>query len=332
MRYLLNWVCMLAISGIAIGSAISLAQTPSAGAEQSYPWKVIQIIVPSPAGSPPDVRARELAEKVAPFLGQPVIVVNKPGAGGAIGMQAGASSAPDGHTIVFCTDSPLTINPSIYERLSYDPVKDFVPVMLAYRLPLLLVAHPSLQANSVSDLIRLAKRQPGKLFYGSAGNGTPPHILADLFKFKAGIDMVHVPYKGGPAATLALLAGDVSFTFDAPSQVLPHVKAGTLKALAVTGDKRLSVLPDVPTFAEAGIAEMSASWAGIVVPAGTPREIVMRLNREFARALNSPDLKAYYETIGVAVVAGSPEDLAKRIAEETPKWREIVKRAGIKPG
>ena len=330
MRNLPNRFSLFALAGLAISSVVALAQTSSTG--QSYPWKVIQIIVPSPAGSPPDVRARELAEKVAPLLGQPVIVVNKPGAGGAIGMQAGATSAADGHTIVFCTDAPLTINSSVYERLPYDPVKDFSPIMLVHRVPLVLVATPSLPASSVTQLIQLAQREPGKLLFGSAGNGTPPHILADLFKFTAGIDVVHIPYKGGPAATMALLGGEVSFTFDAPSQVLPHVQAGKLKALAVTGDHRLAVLPDVPTFAEAGIAGMNVSWSAFVAPAGTPRAVVMRLNKEFARVLNSPSLRAYYETIGVAVIASSPEELAKRIAEETPKWREVVKRAGITPG
>lgn len=339
MRKLLNWLCLFATAFAAMASPATLAQTSSTAAEppgkspaQTFPWKVIQIIVPSPAGSPPDVRARELADKVAPLLGQPVIVVNKPGAGGAIGMQAAATSAADGHTIVFCTDAPLTINPSVYEKLPYDPVKDFAPVMIAFRLPLLLVANPSLPANSVPELIQLAKSRPGKLFYGSAGNGTPPHILADLFKYTAGLDLVHVPYKGGPAATMALLAGDVSFTFDATSQVISHVQSGKLKALAVTGDQRLSILPDVPTFAEAGIKGMNASWAGIVVPAGTPRETVLRLNREFTRALNSPELKAHYPTIGISVIASSPEELAKRISEETPKWHEVVKRAGITPG
>ncbi len=309
-----------------------MAQTPAAGSKQTFPWKVVQIIVPSPAGSPPDARARELAEKVSPFLGQPVIVLNKPGAGGAIGMQATATSAADGHTIVFCTDAPLTINPSVYDKIPYDPVKDFTPIMRVHQLPLLLVANTTLPAKSVSELIQLAKNQPGKLLYGSAGNGTPPHILADLFKFTAGIDLVHVPYKGGPAATLALLAGDVGFTFDAVSQVLPHIKTGKLKPLAVTGGKRLSVLPDVPTFTEAGIVGMNASWSALLAPIGTPLESVMRLHREFARALSSPSLKAYYETIGISVVAGSPEELARRIAEETPKWREVVKRAGITPG
>jgi tripartite-type tricarboxylate transporter receptor subunit TctC len=220
----------------------------------------------------------------------------------------------------------------VYERLPYDPVKDFAPVMLAFRIPLLLVAGPSVPANSVPELIQLVKSQPGKLFYGSAGNGTPPHILADLFKFTAGIDAVHVPYMGGPAATLALLQGEVSFTFDAPSQVLSHVKSRKLKALAVTGDKRLAVLPDVPTFAEVGVAGMNTGWVAILAPVGTPPERMMRLNREFARALDSPSLKAYYATMGLTIVASSPEELAKRIAEETPKWREIVKRAGITPG
>lgn len=329
MRKILDRFRLLAMLAGLIAGAAAWTESP---AERSYPWKVIQIIVPSPAGSPPDVRARELADKVAPLLGQPVIVVNRPGAGGAIGMQAVATSAADGHTIVYCTESPLTVNPSMYERLPYDSVKDFAPVMVALHSPLVLVALPSLPADSVPGLISLAKTKPGKLFYGSAGNGTPPHIFADLFKFTAGLDMVHVPYKGGPAATAALLGGDVSFTFDAISQVISHIKAGKLKALAVTGDQRVPALPDVPTFAEAGIAGMSASWSGILAPAGTPQETIMRLNREFARALNSPTLLEHYRANGLRVVASSPEELARRIAVETPKWHDIVKRAGITPG
>ena len=332
MRTVPNWVALLAIAGAAIGSTALLAQPGSTDSGQPYPWKVIQIIVPSPAGSPPDVRAREIAEKIAPALGQPVIIVNKPGAGGAIGMQAAAASPADGHTIVFCTDAPLTINTSLYDQLPYDPVKDFAPIMLVHQLPLLLVANPLIHANSVPELIQLARHQPGKLLYGSAGNGTPPHILADLFKFTAGLDVVHVPYKGGPPATMALLSGEVSYTFDAVSQVLPHVKAGKLKALAVTGDKRLAVLPNVPTFAEVRVPGMNVSWSAFVAPAGTPHDVLMRLNREIARVLNSPALKAYYETIGITVIASSPEELTKRIADETPKWREVVKRAGITPG
>jgi tripartite-type tricarboxylate transporter receptor subunit TctC len=322
----------LTIAGLVAVSSLSLAQDPANGRAQDYPSRVIQIIVPSAAGTPPDVRARELAGKVALALGKPIVIINKPGAGGGIGLQAAARSPADGHTLVFCTDAPLTINSSVYESLPYDPVKDFTPIMVAHGLQLVLVAHASVPVSSLDDLIRFARAQPGKLFYGSAGNGTPPHILADLFKFTAGLDMVHVPYKGGPAATMALLGGEVVFTIDAPSQVLAHIKTGKLKPLAVTGNKRLAVLPDVPTFAEAGVPGMNASWTAFLAPAGTPQDIVQRLNREFARALHSADLLAFYKTIGVDVVASSPEELARRIREETPKWRELVKRAGVTPG
>lgn len=328
LRKPLVWLAIAA----AVGGSAALRAEPESKAGHAFPWKIVQIVVPSPAGSPPDVRARELAEKIAPLLGQPVIIVNKPGAGGAIGMQAVATSAPDGHTIALCTDSPLTVNPSIYEHLPYDPQKDFAPVTTLFRIQVVLVVHPDVHAASVADLVRLAKAQPGKVFYGSAGNGTPPHILADLFKFTAGIDTVHVPYKGGPAATAALLAHDVSYTFDAPSQVLNHVKAGSLKALAVTGGQRLAALPDIPTFAESGIAGMHAGWVGIVAPAGTPREIILRLNRAFATVLAPADVKAYYEGLGTQVMTSSPEEFARRIADEIPRWREVVKRAGITPG
>jgi len=201
---------LFAIVATTIGGPSALAQTasePSSGSsKQTFPWKVLQIIVPSPAGSPPDLRARDLADKLAPLLAQPVVVMNKPGAGGAIGMQAAATSTADGHTIVFCTDAPLTISPSLYERLPYDPVKDFAPVMIAYDAQLLLVARRSLPAQSISELIQLAKTQPGGLFYGSAGSGTRAHVLVEFLRHAAGLDLVHVPYKGGPASVSNLMS------------------------------------------------------------------------------------------------------------------------------
>jgi tripartite-type tricarboxylate transporter receptor subunit TctC len=331
MKVRLSALALIATVAAAVPGPGSMAQT-SNGSDKTYPWKVIQLIVPSPPGSPPDVRARELAEKVSAALGQPMIVLNKPGAGGGLGMQAAARSVPDGHTIVYCTDAPLTMNVSMYDQLAYDPVKDFTPVMIALQMTMVLVVNPTLPVNNVAELVRYAKSRPGELLYGSAGNGTPPHVLAGLFKYSTGLDLTHVAYKGGPAATTALLGGEVAFTIDAVSQVLPYIQSGKLKALAVTGAKRLAALPDVPTFSEAGIEGMDSSWSAIVAPAGTPRDVVLRLNREFARALSSPNLQAYYATIGVSAVASTPEELARRITEDTPKWRTVVKRAGITPG
>jgi tripartite-type tricarboxylate transporter receptor subunit TctC len=316
----------------ACGLAAALALGGSQSYAEPFPSKPVRLIVPSVAGSPPDVNARRLADKVAPALGRPVIVDNKPGAGGAIGMEAGARSAPDGHTLVFSTFVPLTVNPSLYAGLSYDPLKDFTPVMLAYRLPLILVVHPALPARSVGELVRLAKGDPGALFYGSAGNGTPPHVFMELFKSAAAIEMTHVPYKGGPAATAALVGADVKVGMDAPGQLLAQVRAGRLRALAVSGDKRIVSLRDVPTFAEAGIPGIDSTWSALVAPAGTPREIVERLYREFAHAILSQDLQAAFASIEVTPIAGRPEVLAKLMADEIVMWRELVRRAGITPG
>jgi tripartite-type tricarboxylate transporter receptor subunit TctC len=298
---------------------------------EPFPSKpVVKLIVPSPAGSPPDVNARKLAEKVSAWLGRAVIVENKPGAGGAIAMEAAARSEPDGHTLVFTTSAVLTVNPSVYEHLQYDPVKDFAPVVLAYRVPLLLVVNPSLTAKSLRELVDAAKATPGKLFYGSAGNGTPPHLFSELFKFRAGVDLVHVPYKGGPAATVALLAGDVAVGLDVPSQLLPHVRAGKLRALAVTGERRLASLPDVPTFSEAGLTGMGTTWSGVVAPVGTSRDIIREVNRAFCEALASPDIQAYFAEFDITSIASTPEEMQAAIAQEIPLWRDVVKKAGIK--
>jgi tripartite-type tricarboxylate transporter receptor subunit TctC len=312
-----------------LSASLAFAQVTTAPA---YPTKPIRIISPGPPGSITDVASRQLADKLGPALGQPVITEYKVGAGGAIALEATAKSAPDGYTLVIANFVQLTINPSMYERVPYDPMKDFAPVILLYTAPLLLVAHPSLPANSLPELIQLAKAQPGKLFYGSTGNGLPPHIYTELFKFTAGIDLVHVPYKGGVAATTALVAGEVSVLMESASGVLPQVKSGRIKALAVTGDQRIGSLPDVPTFSEAGVPGIGVSWVGILAPAGTAPAVIERLNREFARALESPEVKAYYDAAGRTVVASSPEEFARVIRDEIPKWRAVVKQAGIKPG
>jgi tripartite-type tricarboxylate transporter receptor subunit TctC len=298
---------------------------------QTFPSKpVVKLIVPSPPGSPPDLNARKLAEKVGVSLGRTVIIENKPGGGGAIAMEAAARSEPDGRTLVIATSAVLTINPSVYERLPYDPVKDFAPVVLAYRVPLLLVVNSLLPAKSLGELVEAAKAAPGKLFYSSAGNGTPPHLFFELFKFRAGIDLVHVPYKGGPAAAAALLGGDVAAGLDTPSQLLPHVRAGKLRALAVTGDRRLASLPDVPTFSEAGLPGIGTTWSGVVVPVATSRDIVLQLNRAFSQALASPEIQAYFAEVDITSVAGTPEDMEATIAQEIPIWRDVVKKARIK--
>jgi tripartite-type tricarboxylate transporter receptor subunit TctC len=322
---------MLAGALLAASLPVSLA-CAQAMTSPAFPSKPLRLITSGPPGSITDVASRQLADKLGAALGQPMITENKVGAGGAIALEAAANSAPDGYTLVMANFVQLTVNPSMYERVPYDPVKDFAPVILLYSAPLLLVAHPSLPANSVPELVRLAKAQPGKLFYGSTGNGLPPHIYTELFKFVAGIDLAHIPYKGGPAAVTALLAGEVSVIMESASGVIPQIKAGRIKALAVTGEKQIAWLPDVPTFTASGVPGIGESWVGILAPAGTPAAIVAQLNREFARALGSPDIKAFYDTAGRTVVASSPEEFARIIRDEIPKWREVVKQAGIKPG
>ena len=312
---------------------VVLALTTALGVQaQTYPSKPVRIVSVGPPGSILDIAPRQLADKLGPALGQPVIVDNKPGAGGQIAMEAVAKSAPDGHVLGICNFVQLAVNPSMYDRLTYDPLKDFSPVILLYTAPLVLTVHPGLPANTLAELVALVKAQPGKVFYGSSGNGQPPHVLTELFKHLARIDVQHVPYKGAAASALAILAGEVAVNMESASAVIPHIKSGRLKALAITGNKRIATLPQTPTFGEAGVPGMSDSWVGIVAPAGTPPQIVARLNREFARALEAPELKAYYETAGRNIVASSPEALAALIRDEIPRWREVVKAAGIRPG
>jgi len=313
----------------AIGTLLLGSVLTGQSIAQSFPSRPVRIIG-SPPGSILDIVARQLADKLTPALGQPVIVESKQTP--VIMMDAAAKSVPDGHSMVVASFSMLAVIPYMYERPPYDPLKDFAPVILLYTAPLLLTAHPSVPANSLPELIRLAKAQPGKLSYSSSGNGQPPHVYTELLKFNAGVDLLHVPYKGVAAATAALLAGEVNLNMESVSGILAHVKSGRIRALAVSGDNRIASLPEVPTFAEGGVPGIAESWVGIVAPAGTPREIVARLNLEIAKALQSPDIRAYYDTAGRSIAAGSPEAFAAVIRDEIPRWREVVRRAGIKPG
>ena len=314
----------------ALGVAMAGSSFAEASANAWSPSKPVRIVAGA-AGGVLDVVARQLADKLQPAFGQAVIVENKAGGGGIVAMEAVRASAPDGHTMGMTTFVEMTINPWIYDRLPYDPIKDFAPVTVLYSGQIMLAAHPSFPGESLADLIRLAKAQPGKYFYASSGVARPPHVWAERFKATSGIDLTHVPFKGAGPLTQAVLSGEVPLAMEGVSALLPHVKAGKLKALAVTGDQRLVALPDLPTFAEAGVPGIGLTWVGLVAPAGTPAAAIERLNRELVRALQSPEIKAAYEQAGRIVIGNTPEAFTALIRKELPEWGAIVKATGIRP-
>lgn len=299
-------------------------------AADTYPSKPIKWVVPFPPGGAMDSMARTLGEKLSVNMKQPVIVENRPGAGGAIGSNIVAKAAPDGHTMMIVSIGHA-VNPSIYPKLQYDAAKDFKPVSLVAIVPNLLVAHPSVKANNIKELIALAKAQPGKLTYASAGNGTTVHLSAELFNSMAGVDIMHVPYKGSAPAVTDLIGGQVNIMFDSLSSAKPYVQSGKLKALAVTTAKRSSAFPNVPTIAESGIPGYELSgWYAVFVPAETPKPIVDRLNAELLRALKQPDVRARFALIGAEPAGSSPEELANTLKTETARWSKIVQERNIK--
>jgi len=308
----------------------ALSGARSAPAPSWAPQRPLRIIAGA-AGAILDVAARQIADRIAGPLGQAVIVENKAGAGGIVTMEAAAHSAPDGHTLAITTFAEMTVNPWLYERLHYDPVRDFAPVTVLYTGPQLLVAHPGFAPRTVSDLVQEAKKNPGRIMYGSSGVARPPHIFMEKFKLSAGIDLPHVPYRGGPPLLQALVAGDVPLAMEGTSATVPLVQAGRLRAMAVTGDRRLAALPDVPTFAEAGIAGIGLAWVGIVAPAGTPAAAVARLQHEIAAALQSPEIRAAYDLAGRTPIGNTPEDFADWIRRDLADWRDVVRRSGIRP-
>ena len=298
---------------------------------QGYPSKPIRLICPFPPAGAVDIASRAIANEMTKSLGQPVAVENRPGAGGNLGAEAAARAAPDGYTLFMSTSGIQAINPALYSKMPVDVNKELVPVAPLVSLNNVLVLHPSVKANSVKDVIALAKAQPGKINYASSGNGTSIHMSGAMFTHLTGVDMIHVPYKGSGPAVTDLLAGQVMMMFDNIPSSLPHIKAGKLKALATTGAKRDPALPDLPTVAEAGVPGYeSGVWFGVMVPAGTPKEIVARLNAEAVKGANAPDFQKRMKDLGYNIIPGTPEHMADMIKAEIARWTTIVKASGAK--
>ncbi|HSC23056.1 MAG TPA: tripartite tricarboxylate transporter substrate binding protein [Casimicrobiaceae bacterium] len=294
-----------------------------------YPTKPIRLVVPFPPGGTTDILARAVAQKLSEAWNEQVVVDNRPGAGGNIGADLVAKAAPDGYTLVMGTVGTHAINPNLYAKMPYDHVKDFAPVILVAGVPNVLVVNPSLPVHSVKELIDYAKANPGKLNFASSGNGTSIHLSGELFKTMAGVQMTHVPYKGSAPALSDLMGGQVQLMFDNLPSSLGLIKAGKLRALAVTSASRAAALPDVPTIAESGLPGFEASsWFGILAPAGTPHEVVAKLNGAVAAWLATPEAKEKLLAQGAIAAGGTPEAFAKHIDSETAKWAKVVKASG----
>ncbi len=326
----------LALGVVATGvTALTLASSP-AQAQTAWPAKAIRLVVPFAAGGTTDILARSLAPELQKALGQPVVVDNKPGAGGNSGAAEVAKSAPDGYTLLMGTVGTQAINAALYPKMPYDPAKDFAPITLMAGVPNVLVVNPALaqryKINSVADFIRAAKANPGKFNMASSGNGTSIHLAGELFKSMSGTYMVHFPYRGSGPALIDLIGGSTDLMFDNLPSALPHIKAGKLKALAVTSARRSEALPELPTVAEAGGAALkgyeASSWFGLLAPAGTPPEVVARLQQETARALGSAALKERLLSQGAIPGGMSSADFTAFIAAETRKWAAVVKASG----
>jgi tripartite-type tricarboxylate transporter receptor subunit TctC len=298
---------------------------------QPYPSKPVRLVLPYPPGGGSDTIGRPLAQKMSEGLGQQVVVENRGGANGNIGMEAVARSAPDGYTIVFALSAQLAINPGLYHKVPYDPLRDYAPVTLFGSGVYLLVVHPSLPVKSVRELVALAKARPGQLAYSSSGNGSGGHLAAELLNSMSGIRMLHVPYKGGGPALMDLIAGQVQVLFATQLASWPHVQGGRIRALGVSTAKRPSSLPDLPTIAEAGVPGYdSGVWYAVLAPAGTPREVIARLNGEIVRALNLPDYRGFLVSNGIEPIGSPPEELSRTIKIELAKWSKVIKDAGVR--
>ena len=309
--------------------AIFFLSVPASAVAQQYPSKPVRVVVPYPAGSTPDIVGRTLSSKLQDAFGQPVVVENRSGAGGNIGADAVAKAAPDGYTLLIAVNGPAAVNKFLYKNLPYDSDRDLLPISLLASSPQMLVATPSLPASDFKAFIQFVKRNPGRLSYGSVGAGSASHLTMELLKSDAGVFIVHIPYRGFPPAVTDLLSGNIQTMFAIVPAVLPHVRAGKMKALAVTGLKRSALAPDVPSVAELGYPQLeSLAWIGLLAPAGTPAELVNRLNAETVKAMRAPQTRELLGRQGFDVVAGSPAEFSAWIRAEQAKWSKVIQASG----
>lgn len=314
---------------LAAAALVALCCLPAMA--QAFPERPVRIVVPYPAGGSNDVIARLLGQKLTERWGQQVIIDNRGGAGGNIGTDAVAKAAPDGHTLLLTAPGPLTVNQSLYRTLPYDPVADFAPVALVASVPIVLMVHPSVQAKTVAELTALAKANPGKINFGSSGNGTTNHLAGELYKSLAGINIVHVPYRGAAPAMNDLLGGHIQMMFDNMPAVMPHVKAGSVRALAVAGKTRSKAFPDLPTMEEAGVPGFEASaWFGLVAPAKTPPAALNAIEQAVTDALRSPDIVQKLGDLGAEPGRVAGDEFRRFLAAEVERWSKVVQASGAK--
>ncbi len=315
--------------GCTLPAIVAIAMAATGAAAQDYPTRPIRMLVPVPAGGTPDVVARMLRPGLSAHFGQQVVVDNRGGVG--IGAELAARAAPDGYTIFFTSPGPITILPHLQKEIAYAPLRDFAPVTLVASGPYLLITHPSVPAKTVKELLALAKAEPGKLNYASAGNGTGNHLAMEVFKSMAGVNITHVPYKGAPQAIIDLMSGSINLMFNSIPPVIQHIKAGRVRVLGVSSAKRSPQLPDVPSVAEAGVPGYDViNWFGLLVPAATPKPIVAKLHEAVVKVINSAEVKSQLETQGYDPVGNTPAEFGKFIREESDRYAKVVKSSGAK--
>lgn len=314
-----------------ITAALAIALLPLLAAAQAWPNKPIRVIVSVPAGGTPDVTARLVTPGLSSLLGQQLVVDNRSGAGGLIGAELAANATPDGYTLFISSPGALTILPHLRKNVPYDTLRDFVPIGLISIGPFLLITHPSVPARTVKELIALARAQPGKLNYASAGNGTANHLAMELFKQMADVNITHVPYKGAPQAVSDVLAGHMDMMFNSIAPVLAHIRSERVRVLGIASAKRSPQLPDVPTISEAGVPGFEAvNWFGMFAPARTPKKIIARLNAALVKVVNAPQTRAQFEALGADPVGSSPEEFAAFVRRDLEKYAKVVKLSGAK--
>ena len=313
-------ICMLCVFAAFAGQALA----------QSYPNRPIRLVVPFPPGGPTDILGRAIGAKLGELLGQPVIIDNRGGAGGGIGADNVAKSAPDGYSLLLGTTGTHTINPNLYSKLPYDPIKDFVPISLVVKYLNILVVNPNVPVTTVAELIALAKQKPGQITFGSAGNGSSNHLTAEMLATMTGVKMQHIPYKGSGPALNDVIAGQITFMFDQYSTVGPNIKAGKLRAIGIATKQRHPLLPDVPTIAETVPGFEVSPWYGLFAPAGTPRDIINRLNADLVRVMNSAEIHERMTTLGWDPVTNTPEEFTAQIKSELAIWADVVKKSGAR--